>query len=109
MVSVPVFLRALLVKDKGSPAKSLAPGISSPPHEERRELWLNFQARISLFKAIMLIFEASAVTWRTGIIGQPLATHLGGMCDVITDIPAAFLLSWFHHRGTLQRIDGVLL
>lgn len=42
MVSVSVFLRALVGEDKGLPAKSLAPGIrtdaGSSPHEGRREL-----------------------------------------------------------------------
>lgn len=42
MVSVSASLRALVGKDKGLPAKSLAPSIrtdtGSSPHEETREL-----------------------------------------------------------------------
>lgn len=103
MVSVSVFLRALVGEDTGLPAKSLAPGIRTDTDRQQsssrgeRELWLNFRTRISLFQVIMLIFEAGAVTWRTSITCR-LLPLIYVWCDYwyYCSFPAR---PWFHHRG----------
>ena len=114
----PPFCALWLGKTRRLPAKSLAPGIrtdtGSSPHEETREHWLNFRIRTSLFQGHYAYFRSRRCNMTHSHHLPLLATHIWVLrvnyvwCDYwySCSFPAR---PWFHHRETLQKIDGELL